>query len=288
MESIEPGYHSRPRNWTDDLASGNDLVDQQHQKLLRRFEMLEDALKSGQAFAEVKALAAFLQRYVLTHFNTEERYMLAGHYPGSAIHSGEHDQCKRRIFQFKQFIETESDRKKIIAVAYSMLAIWVREHILNHDVQCFQYLKHRKKAEAAVDIDYEWSPKSSKLWTPDFEIGIENIDTQHRNLVMWTEYVQDAKSLSDEEIRQLLDFIHGFIVTHFTDEELLMMDIQFPDFEKHSELHYATRTKFFEVKEWVGQDLGAPDKRGMVLELFQAYVEHIEQYDTQFKKYFRS
>ncbi len=274
-----------PRNWTEDLVSGNQVIDQQHRELLRRFEMLEDAVKEGEAFKEVKLLAAFLQRYVLTHFNTEEQEMLAGHYPGSALHAAEHDQCKNRIFQFKKFIETERDREKIVAVAYSMLGLWVRDHILNHDIQFIQYIKEKGKEEITINVNYQWSPEISILWTSDFQIGVDVVDEQHRNLVKWTEYVQDAKLLSRQEIHDLLDFIHGFIVTHFTDEEILMIDINFPHIQTHTEQHSMTRTKFFEVKKWFTGDLDPRDMQAMVLELFMGYVKHIQQYDIQFKQY---
>ena len=277
-----------PKNWTDDLVSGHHVIDEQHRELLRRFEMLEEAVAKGRGFDEVKALAAFPQRYVLTHFNTEEQVMLAGKYPGSAKHADEHDQCKSRIFQFKQFIETESDRAKIINVAYSMLGIWVRDHILNHDIQFIQYVKEKKRKDTPISIDYAWTSETSKLWSPDFSIGDETIDEQHRDLVKWTEYVQETDALPEETIHGLLDFIHGFIFTHFTDEELLMIDIQFPDLQHHTELHCATREKFFEVKKWCSDTTDPRDLQALVLELFESYVEHIGKYDGQFKKYFQN
>ena len=274
-----------PKNWTEELVSGHSAIDEQHRELLRRFEMLEDAIETGKAFDEVRSISAFLQRYVLTHFNTEEQVMLAGKYPGSAQHAEQHDQCKNRIFQFKQFIETESDRVKIIKVAYSMLGIWVLDHILNHDIRFIQYIKEKKRKEPAISIEYAWTPETSKLWSPDFAIGHDAIDEQHRNLVKWTEYVQEADALSEDEIHGLLDFIHGFIFTHFTDEELLMIDIQFPDLQRHTELHCTTRAQFFEVKLWCSEASDPREMQDMVVGLFEAYVDHIKKYDTQFKKY---
>ena len=284
--SINATSNSDPRNWTDDLVSGNHVIDNQHRELLRRFEMLEAAVNKGQGFKEVRVLIAFLQRYVLTHFNTEEQEMLTGNYPGSALHAGEHDLCKARIFQFKRFIETERDRAKIVDVAYSMLGLWVRDHILDHDIQFIQYLKEMKKGEVAINVDYQWSTEESNLWSPDFLIGVEGIDEQHQNIVKWTEYVREVESLSDEEIRDLLDFIHRFIVTHFTDEELLMIDIQFPDFQMHTELHCAVRAEFFEIKKWLAAEVDLRSMQVIVLELLEAYIEHIRKYDTQFKQYF--
>lgn len=278
-------FNNNPRNWTEDLISGNQIIDQQHRELLRRFEMLEDAVKAGEGFKEVRSLAAFLQRYVLTHFNTEEQEMLAGNYPGFSRHTAEHDECKNRIFQFKKYIDTESDRAKIISVAYSLLGIWVRDHILNHDIQFIQYLKEKGRREITINIDYQWNPDTSKLWTSDFQIGVNIIDKQHMGLVKWTEYLQDAESLTSQEIYDLLDFIHGFIVTHFTDEELLMIDNHFPDLQAHTELHCATRAKFFEVKKWCSEAVDPHDMHAMVIELFMDYVKHIQTADSKFKQY---
>ncbi len=274
-----------PRNWTDDLVSGHQVIDEQHRELLRRFEMLEDAVKKGQGFDEVRALVAFLQRYVLTHFNTEEQVMIAGRYPGSAHHVQEHDECKNRIFQFKRFIETESDRNKIISVAYSMLGIWVRDHILDHDIQFIQYVKGKKKGSTKIDIEYEWTPEISRLWSPDLEIGIPLIDAQHQNLVKWTEYIQDSKYLTVEAILNLLDFLHGFIFTHFTDEELFMIDAQFPGIETHTAQHCTTRSKFYEIKKSFNENSDTLSMRTAVLGLFQDYLKHIRTCDVEFRKF---
>ena len=281
---MDMAANNDPRNWTEELVSGHQVIDEQHRELLRRFEMLEDAIKKGQGFDEVRALIAFLQRYVLTHFNTEEQVMIAGRYPASAHHVKEHDECKNRIFQFKRFIETESDAKKIISVAYSMLGIWVRDHILNHDIQFIQYVKEKKKGNAEMNVEYDWSPESSQLWLPEYEIGVPEIDAQHQNLVKWTEYVQNSNYLSEKLLLNLLDFIHGFIFTHFTDEELFMIDVQFPNSEAHSQQHNVVRSKFFEIKKLSG-DSDARHMRSAVLDLFQIYVKHIGTIDIEFKKY---
>ncbi len=283
--TTNPPSTNDPRNWTEELVSGHQIIDDQHRELLRRFEALEDAVNAGQGFKEIKPLLAFLQRYVLTHFNTEEQVMLAGKYPGSAHHADQHDQCKDRIFKFKEFITTESDRNKVIAVAYSMLGIWVRDHILNQDIQFIQYIKGKKESKLTIDVDYAWSPETSEFWKPDLLLGVDEIDEQHRSLVKWTEYLKNAKSLSRAEFHSLLDFIHGFMFTHFTDEEVLMIDIQYPGLQKHTELHCATRARLFEVKQWLSGELNPRDMQAMVLELFEAYVAHIETHDTQFKPY---
>ena len=154
---------SNPKYWSDDLESGNSLIDGQHKELLRRFVALETAIQEGRGLNEVKGVAAFLQRYVLTHFNTEEQDMLSFNYPHFAKHAEEHDVCKSRIFQFKNFIATERDKDKILNVALSMIGLWVKDHILNHDIQYIQYGKEQKKTKKIVNIDYRWSPSQSKI-----------------------------------------------------------------------------------------------------------------------------
>lgn len=271
--------------WTTELISGNHVIDNQHHELLRRFEALENAITQGQGFPEVRALVAFLQRYVLTHFNTEEQEMLSGNFPGFRLHAAEHDKCKNRIFQFKRYIETETDRTKIVNVALSLVGLWVKDHILNHDIQFIQYIKEKGKRHITINENYQWTPETSKLWTPDLVIGIETIDDQHQELVKWAEYLMESTSLSESEIHGLLDFIHGFIFTHFTDEELLMIDIQYPDLQKHTDLHCETRNMFFEIQNQCTEQIDPREMHRKVLVLFYGYLEHIKTHDLGFRQY---
>lgn len=278
--------------WSDELESGNPLIDGQHRELIRRFENLEIAIEKEHGYQEVKSVAAFLQRYVLTHFNTEEQDMLSFDYPRFAEHAEQHDICKQRIFQFKKFVESERDKNKVLNVALSMIGLWVRDHILNHDIQYIKYGKEKVKTKKIVNIDYHWSPSKSKIWVPELEIGVENLDSQHQKLVKWTEYITETKKISKKEYSRLLDFIQGFIYTHFTDEELFLIDIDYPEIEEHSQLHFNYRAEFITIKkqidELIDEFVGDERYKPIIIKLFETYTYHIREDDIKFINFYKN
>lgn len=269
--------------WSDELESGNALIDQQHRELLIRFEALEDAIRRGKGYNEVKGVAAFLQRYVLTHFNTEEQDMLSFNYPKFKTHAKEHDCCKTRIFKFKKFIERETDKNAVLKVALNLIGLWVRDHILDHDIEYIQYGKGKRETRKATSIDYDWSPDASAIWNDAMSLGDLTLDEQHMKLVKWTEYLLESDEVPVNEMLELFEFMHGFIYTHFTDEELYMIDHEYPELESHTEAHCAIRSQFNETSELLDQTTDADEVRMLVQPLFAQYTRHIMDVDVKIK-----
>lgn len=286
MSQLGPSSINQPKYWTDDLESGNSIIDNQHRELLRRFEMLEEAIKNDKGYQEVKGLVTFLQRYVLTHFNTEEQDMLEYKYPKFREHLREHDICKHRIFQFKTFVEGEQDKNKVLQVGLSLVGLWVKDHILDHDLQYIQYTKEKMKTKKIINVNYHWSPEKSELWSDDYKIGVEAIDDQHQKLAKWTEYLLTKSDIAHKEFQKIFDFIQGFIHTHFTDEELFMIDIDYPDLKQHTESHCKVREEFVAVQEKFLEGEEGEDIKLSVIHLFQSYLSHISNVDMQYKQFY--
>lgn len=288
MTHQESAFNNKPKYWTVDLVSGNSIIDNQHEELLRRLEMLEDAIQENKGYQEVKGLVAFLQRYVLTHFNTEEQDMLQYDYPRFSEHLKQHDLCKNRIFQFKKFVETESDKEKVLNVALSLVGLWVRDHILNHDLQYIQYTREKIKTKKIINVDYRWSSRTSDLWSDEYLTGVENIDDQHQKLAKWTEYLFTVNEISAKEHQKIFDFMQGFIYTHFTDEELFLIDIDYPKLEQHTKLHCSIRNDFMALQNKYAEAIFDDDIKNAVLGLFRSYLFHIYGPDMEYKDYYQN
>lgn len=76
-------------------------------------------------------------------------------------------------------------------------------------------------------------------WSDDLSVGVELIDTQHKELIksvnQLTEAMWDGRG--QEETGKLLAFLADYVVTHFGSEERLMVKNQFPGYEAHKEAH---------------------------------------------------
>ncbi|MEW6601193.1 MAG: bacteriohemerythrin, partial [Nitrospirota bacterium] len=82
-------------------------------------------------------------------------------------------------------------------------------------------------------------------WSGKFSVGIKSIDEQHKQIVeminLMVEYANT--SLVRESTAQTLKALGRYCITHFDEEEALMTRYNYPDIERHKELHYEFRTR---------------------------------------------
>ncbi|MDR1915676.1 MAG: hemerythrin family protein [Synergistaceae bacterium] len=76
-------------------------------------------------------------------------------------------------------------------------------------------------------------------WDPSLETGHETIDSQHKQLIVAVNNIFDAccRGDGDVEIINTLDFLNAYIVKHFSDEENIMLEYSYPDYEYHRRYH---------------------------------------------------
>lgn len=81
-------------------------------------------------------------------------------------------------------------------------------------------------------------------WTEDLLVGVEEIDSQHKELVVRTNNLFDAMKLGKgrQEIGELVTFLERYAVMHFGLEERYMATYEYPD----SPVHKTKHTKFVE------------------------------------------
>lgn len=99
---------------------------------------------------------------------------------------------------------------------------------------------------------------SSKFveWKDDYSVGIDSIDQQHKKLLNLINQLQTAVDYStgEEFERDALDKLVDYTKTHFTYEEGLMRDNDYPDFEPHKAQHEKMFKKVGEVLAEYEQD----------------------------------
>jgi len=76
-------------------------------------------------------------------------------------------------------------------------------------------------------------------WNDDYSVGIDSIDQQHKKLLNLINQLQTAVDYStgEEFERDALDELVDYTKTHFTYEEGLMRDNDYPEFEPHKAQH---------------------------------------------------
>ena len=93
-------------------------------------------------------------------------------------------------------------------------------------------------------------------WKDDYSVGIDSIDQQHKKLLNLINQLQTAVDYStgEEFEREALDELVDYTKTHFTYEEGLMRDNDYPDFEPHKAQHEKMFAKVGEVLAEYEQD----------------------------------
>ncbi len=88
-------------------------------------------------------------------------------------------------------------------------------------------------------IHRKFSSNQFVEWQDDYSVGIDSIDQQHKKLLNLINQLQTAVDYSTGEQfeREALDELVDYTKTHFTYEEGLMRDNDYPDFEAHKLQH---------------------------------------------------
>jgi hemerythrin len=76
-------------------------------------------------------------------------------------------------------------------------------------------------------------------WDSSLETGHEKIDNQHKQLVAALNNIIEAsqQGKGKEEIFKTLDFLTGYTIMHFTTEEKLQVQFDYPDYLIHKRYH---------------------------------------------------
>ena len=81
-------------------------------------------------------------------------------------------------------------------------------------------------------------------WSSSLETGNATIDNQHKQLIAAVNNLLDAcrDGTGQQELSNTLEFMNGYIVKHFGDEEKMMRQFHYVDYDKHREYHEAFKT----------------------------------------------
>lgn len=90
-------------------------------------------------------------------------------------------------------------------------------------------------------------------WKESYEIGVEKIDCQHRQLLVKLNEFFDAcaNQQGREKIEETLKFLKEYTIEHFGSEEELMSTVHFPELDEHRKEHAAFVKTVLELEEAV-------------------------------------
>jgi len=132
-------------SWRDELAIGNQRIDDQHRELLQRFDTLLSACRRGEGRSELARLLDFLDEYVVKHFGDEEQLQQTSGFPDFQSHQLQHLGFIKRLQELKRSIATEGEvQVDHVLTTNKLLLDWLVQHISTRDRELGQFLQQKE------------------------------------------------------------------------------------------------------------------------------------------------
>jgi hemerythrin len=127
--------------WDPSLATGEAMIDAQHQELYRIVNELHEACSEGIAQERVDQVLGRLLFYTIEHFAAEENLMVRSSYPADDIrsHVFQHTELKRRVGELVG--EREAGRLKTAMPVVELVHEWLGTHINHVDRRLANYVQ---------------------------------------------------------------------------------------------------------------------------------------------------
>jgi hemerythrin len=122
-----------PFLWTNDLATGNQLVDFQHKQLFQAINNLLDACSQGRGRDQIDNTLNFLTNYTVKHFGDEEKLQQQFKYPDYQNHKKLHDNFTVTVKDLGAQLRQEGPSINLVGKINSTIGTWLVNHIKKED-----------------------------------------------------------------------------------------------------------------------------------------------------------
>ena len=125
-------------------------------------------------------------------------------------------------------------------------------------------------------------------WTRDFEIGVEQIDIEHRNIIENYDKLYTMMQIGQAHAyyRELLDFLEEYVNTHFEHEEQLQLRIHYDRFDAHKEHHDKFKARLYNIlKEHSKEEISRGDLISISLFIKDWLLHHILIEDMNIREF---
>ena len=127
-------------------------------------------------------------------------------------------------------------------------------------------------------------------WTQDFSVGVEEIDSQHKDLFERINKLDSAMKLgrAKEEVVRLIEFLDTYAVIHFSAEEKYMTDYDYSGYALHRTKHDWFKKEFSEIRTKLDAEGVTPDvimlSNNLLITWFSNHVRTIDMMLGSFLK----
>lgn len=127
--------------WKSEYETGISEVDNQHKQLVDILNKLYEAMSVGKGKDVLESIFNELTSYTITHFSSEEKYMVVYAFPDTQNHKAQHKKLIEEVTRFKN--DYANGNSKISINLANYLKNWILNHIQGSDKQMGKYLKDK-------------------------------------------------------------------------------------------------------------------------------------------------
>lgn len=145
-------------HWDKQLETGHPLVDTEHRLLVMLFRKLDIAIKTHQPEAILVRIVHEVEKFAEFHFLSEENLMIETGYPGFEGHRAQHNELMTLL---REKVGKLASHREFPDELLDFLAIWLKDHIANHDQLVTQHVRTSASRPIAEMIygDYLLTPE---------------------------------------------------------------------------------------------------------------------------------
>ena len=119
---------------SENLITGNELIDSQHKELIDRINKLLDSCEESNANLVAVKTLDFLADYTDFHFGAEENLQKEIQYPGYEKHKEQHESFKKTISELEEMLaEDEGPSPAFVEKVEEHVIKWFYTHIEGFD-----------------------------------------------------------------------------------------------------------------------------------------------------------
>jgi len=130
--------------WKEKYKIGVPLIDQQHEELFKRVSafigIVQNKMNWEEKLESVKETMAFMQEYVVFHFDDEEVYQESINYPNLESHKLEHKKFKQAVENYAVRLDTEGYSEELVQEFSGRLMAWLIMHVGSVDQKIGEYV----------------------------------------------------------------------------------------------------------------------------------------------------
>lgn len=127
---------------TDELLTGNSVIDSEHRQLFDAINKLLDACSAGRGRDQLADTMRFLEDYINKHFSHEEQLQMQSKYPDYARHHQLHEGYKAVVREVSNELKQSGPSIALVGKVNSNVAGWLLNHIKTEDKKVAMHIKN--------------------------------------------------------------------------------------------------------------------------------------------------